>query len=323
MAEGIWKLRLSMAGTLALIIGVSTLGFTLILSLMGGLNLTSLVLFVALFNLGQWLLAPYLVNSLYGAKRLSEEENPDLYYAVEELSQRSGMRTPKLMLSSLPIPNAFAYGSPLTGNHVAVTKGLLEELSPEQVRAVVGHELGHIRHRDMQVMMIVSFLPSLFYILARSLFFSGYYGGRDRRDSGGLALIGGASMLIYFFLMLFNLNLSRLREYYADRHSVSVVGDGRRHLSEALARISQGTWRTQRQNNRSLGLSSFKTLFIADPDRAAQDVADLYEVRFGTPDERLVDEIISRRLTAFDRFAELFSTHPNMVKRLRAIKAGY
>ncbi len=323
MADGIWRLRLSMAGTLALIIGVSTLGFTLILSLMGGLNLTSLVLFVALFNLGQWLLAPYLVNSLYGARRLSEEENPDLYYAVEALSQRSGMRTPKLMLSSLPIPNAFAYGSPLTGNHVAVTKGLLEELSPEQVRAVVGHELGHIRHRDMQVMMIVSFLPSLFYILARSLFFSGYYGGRDRRDSGGLALIGGASMLIYFFLMLFNLNLSRLREYYADRHSVSVVDDGRRHLSEALARISQGTWRTQRQNNRSLGLSSFKTLFIADPDRAAQDVADLYEVRFGTPDERLVDEIISRRLTAFDRFAELFSTHPNMVKRLRAIKAGY
>ena len=200
-----------MLGTVALIIAVSTLGLGTILAMTGTLDLYSLVAMVAVFNIAQWLLAPYLVNRLYGVRRLEPDENPELHSMVDELSARSGIRTPQLMISKLPIPNAFAYGSPLTGSHVAVTQGLLTSLDTEEVEAVISHELGHIKHRDVQVMMFVSFLPSLFYILARSMLFSRYYGGRDRRNSGGLALIGGVSMLVYFFLLMFNLGFSRLR----------------------------------------------------------------------------------------------------------------
>lgn len=313
------KLRMSMAGTLAVIIAVSTLGMSVLLGLMGQLNLYSLILMVALFNVAQWLLAPYLIKSLYGVRRLEEGEIPSLHRMVEELSSKSGIRKPKLMLSKIPIPNAFAYGSPLTGSHVAVTQGLLNTLEDEEVEAVIGHELGHIKHRDVQVMMFISFLPSLFYILARSALFSGYYGGRDRRDSGGLAIIGGISMLVYFFLLLFNLGFSRLREYYSDQHSVSIVSDGARKLSEGLAKISSGTWRVQNSYKGSLAFSGFKTLFISDPDRAGRDTADVHRMRYGGPDEDLVRNIVSRRVGFLENLGELFSTHPNIVKRLRAL----
>ncbi len=314
------NLRLSMAATVAVIVGISTLGLSILLSMMGQLNLYSLILGVVIFNIAQWLLAPYLIKLLYRVRPFKEGEKPHLQRIVKELSVRSGIKTPKLMYSSIPIPNAFAYGSPLTGSHVAVTQGLLNELNTDEVEAVIGHELGHLKHRDVQVMMFISLLPSLFYILGRSMLYSGYYGSRDRRGSGGLALVGGVSMLIYFFLLLFNLNLSRLREYYADQHSASIVEDGARKLSEGLAKISSSTWRMQRTSHKKIAISGFKTLFIADPDRAGRDAADLYQMRYGGTHEELVRNILARRVSFLDRFMELFSTHPNIVKRLRALK---
>lgn len=314
--RSLWSLRLSMAGTVAAIIAISSLGFALILNATGTLSFGSLIFAVALFNIGQWLLGPYLVNMVYKVRQVKPGERPELEHMLKELSLGSGIRVPKLMLSGLSIPNAFAYGSPLTGNHVAVTNGLLEELEPDQVQAVVAHELGHIKHRDMQVMMLVSFLPSLFYILSRSFLFRGY-GNRDRGNSS-LAIVGGVSMILYLVLTLFNLGLSRLREYYADQHSASIIPEGGRKLSEALAKISTSTFLTQRIKGQGQGRSSFKTLFISDPDRAAKDTMEIQSL-YGSSGNNLVNEIMSRKITGLERFIELFSTHPNIVKRLRAL----
>jgi heat shock protein HtpX len=284
------------------------------MSSLGTLNLTSLILLAAGFNLLQWLLAPSLIKLNYRVKPMSPDQNPGLHSSLEELSRLSGIKTPKLMVSSLPIPNAFAYGSPLTGSHVAVTRGLLDSLDEEQVNAVIGHELGHIKHRDMHVMMMASFLPSLFYIIARSTMFS-----RDR-DRGSHGLVGAASLLVYFVLSLANLGLSRTREYYADMHSAGLTPGGSQKMGEALARISQATYRTQMLAPRRAGAGSFKALFISDPDRASKDLSEMYETGFAG-DSELVDQIAARRLSGFESFLELFSTHPNMVKRLRALKA--
>ncbi|MBS7637342.1 M48 family metalloprotease [Candidatus Bathyarchaeota archaeon] len=318
----LWKLRLSMVGTLAVIIGITALGFALVLSLMNSLSLVSLVILVATFNIIQWLIAPYMVDMLYRVRPLGASESPRLHRILQELSHRSGIKPPKLMMADLPVPNAFAYGSPLTGSRVAVTRGLLSSLEEEEVEAVIGHELGHLKHRDVQVMMFASFLPSLFYLIARSMLFSSYYyDRRDRRDTGGLALLGGISMLIYFVLLLFTLSLSRLREYYADQHSVSVVEDGARKLSEGLAKIVSSTLRVRSFTGGSLGISGFKTLFISDPDRAAQDALDLQAAWRGGSDSELVRSILSRRVTWLDNLLELFSTHPNIVKRIRALQS--
>lgn len=311
------KLRLSMLATVSVIIAISTLGLALILSMTGQFNIMSLAILMTVFNLAQWLLAPKLINAIYKTQRLTPEENPTLNQIVEELSRKSDIKTPKLMLANLPIPNAFAYGSPLTGNHVAVTKGMLDNLNTGEVEAVIGHELGHIKHRDVQVMMFISFLPSLFYIIARSTLFSRYYGGRGRRDSGSTALIGGAAMFIYFILLLFNLSLSRLREYYADQHSSKIVQDGAAKLSSGLAKITAST-----SAMTSMGavpsFSGYKALFISDPDKALQDTSQLIQSGLMSGDD-IVRNIMNRRITTLEKLGELFSTHPNIIKRLRAI----
>ena len=310
-----------MAGTLAIIFGLSTLVFTVILSLAGVFDILFLGVLVVAFNIIQWLISPYLVGAIYKARELPENEKPQLHQMVNRLSEKSKISKPKLMLSQIAIPNAFAYGSPLTGNRVAVTEGLLKSLNDDEVEAVVGHELGHLRHRDVQVMMAVSFLPALFYYIGFSLMLSGMYQGR-RNDSGGAALIGIGFMIFSWVLNLFTLYLSRLREYYADRHSVSVVDNGAQKLSTGLAKIVNATRKVndvQKARQQKPNSSAFKALFISDPDRASLDSAELAAMNVQS-DQKLVDAIVSRKLTFGDKLLEALSTHPNIVKRLRALK---
>jgi len=310
-----------MAATLAAIIGLSTLFFTIILSLVNAFSIYSLALFVVFFNVLQWLFAPYLIDAIYRVKKITKNEDPELYEMVERLSQKSGIKPPQLMIARIPIPNAFAYGSPLTGNRVAVTAGLLNTLDKEEVEAVIGHELGHLRHRDVQVMMFVSILPALLYYIGYSLMWSSAYGRRDERGgSSSLVFIGFLSILLYWVLTLFVLYLSRLREYYADRHSVSIVEDGPRKLSEGLVKIIEATERTRRRIGGIYHVSSFKALFISDPDSSNRDLRELYETGVWTTDRDLVAKYVRRRITIAEEIAELFSTHPNIVKRLRALQ---
>ena len=233
-----WKLHFSMAATLAVIFGLTTLGFTVILTLFGyGISIWAIGVLVVLLNIVQWLVSPYLVGAIYRVKGVSESENPKLHQMIASLSQKSGIKKPQVMLSQMPFPNAFAYGSPLTGSRVAVTQGLLNNLNDGEVEAVVGHELGHLKHRDVQVMMIVSFLPALFYYIGYSLMWSGILGGGDRENNnnGSAAIIGIVFMVFSWVLTLFTLYLSRLREYYADRHSAAIVENGAEKLSTGLS----------------------------------------------------------------------------------------
>ncbi|MCW4022004.1 MAG: zinc metalloprotease HtpX [Candidatus Bathyarchaeota archaeon] len=317
----LWKLRLSLIGTVAAIIGLSTLFFTVILSL-AGVSILLLPFIVVVFNIIQWLIAPYLIGAMYRTKEVTPSEDPALYNMVERLSQKSKIKTPKLMKAKMDIPNAFAYGSPLTGSRVAVTTGLLETLDADEVEAVIGHELGHLKHRDVQVMMFVSILPAIFYYIGYSMLLSSMYNRRDR-DNGGAAIIGLVSILLYWVLTLFTLYLSRIREYYADRHSVSIVDDGANKLSEGLAKIVNSTsnLRNRRQQTKSAGgSSSFKALFISDPDRSEVDAAELRYLGGSMGDRKLVEEVLRRKISTFDKIMEVFSTHPNIVKRLRALQ---
>jgi len=314
----LWKLRASMLGTLAVIIGLSTLFFAALLSLTG-VSFMTLPFIIVLFNLVQWLIAPYIINAMYRVKEVSRTENPELYGMVENLSRKSGIKTPRVMIAHVPIPNAFAYSSPIAGSRVAVTTELMKSLEAEEVEAVIGHELGHLKHRDVQVMMFVSILPALFYYIGYSMLLSSYYRGREERG-GGAAIIGAASMLLYWVLTMFTLYLSRLREYYADRHSAITVEEGPRKLSEGLAKIQYSTGRMKRIRRDASGFSSLKTLFIADPDHAEVDTMAIAQVRAPMTDQRLVEEVLKREVTTLDRIAELFSTHPNIVKRLRALQ---
>ena len=307
-----------MATALALIIGLSTLFLTVALTFLEIFDLFTLGLFVVSFNIIQWLIAPYIVDAMYRVREIPPLEMPKLYNIVETLSEKSGINTPRIMLANIPIPNAFAYGSPLTGTRVAVSTGLLRTLEDEEVEAVIGHELGHVKHGDVQVMMFVSVLPALIYYIGYSLYISAQYNRRGERSSGA-AMLGSISMLLYFVLTLLSLDLSRLREYYADRHSVSIVDDGARKLSEALAKIVIYTGRDSRVSN-SKAFSNFKALLISDPDTAQRDAVGVEAIR-GNNDERLVERVLSSKVSSLDSLVEVFSTHPNIVKRLRVLQS--
>lgn len=312
-----------MAATLAAIFGLTTLVFTVVLMWAGiGLSLITIGLLVVALNVAQWLLSPYLVGWIYKVKEMSPTENPRVHQMVTDLSKKSGISIPKLMLSQIPLPNAFAYGSPLTGSRVAVTQGLLTHLDDGEVEAVIGHELGHLKHRDVQVMMVVSFLPALFYYIGYSMMLSGMFGGGDNKKggNGNNALFGIAFMAFSWVLTLFTLYLSRLREYYADRHSALIVENGAEKLSTGLVTIVEESKRTNKPaKDQKKSHSSYKALFISDPDRAASDYVELH-ANSAASKQDLLRETLAKQPTSTDKFAEVFSTHPNIIKRLRALQ---
>jgi len=318
----LWKLRFSMLGTLAVVIGLSTLFFAVVLQWIGAFDIVAMLFLVVFFNLVQWLLAPYIIDAIYRVRKVSSSESPGLYGIVESLSRKIGINMPRVMIANIPMPNAFAYGSPIAGTRIAVTTGLLKELEDEEVEAVVGHELGHLKHRDVQIMMFASVLPAIFYYIGYSLMLSSWYGGGRKKEGEGAtaAAIGMASMVMYWILTLFVLGLSRLREYYADQMSATVVEDGPRKLSEALAKIVYSTGRMKRMRRGVSGFDSFKTLFISDPNRAETDALAMAQAREFGADRELVREVLERKVTLFDTIMELFSTHPNIVKRIRALQ---
>jgi heat shock protein HtpX len=307
------KLRLSMAATLAIIIGLSTLVFTAVLSFAGIFDLVTLGILVVGFNILQWLIAPYLIGALYRVRALPYNEHPELHQAVADLSRKSGISVPKLMLAQIPLPNAFAYGSPLSGSRVAVTQGLLTTLNPGEVQAVLGHELGHLKHKDVQIMMALSFLPALFTYIGYSFLFSGMSQGNSKDRGSNGALIGLGFMAFSWVLNICILSVSRMREYYADSHSATIVDNGADHLSTGLVKIIHASRKPIKSQQQKQGTMPFKALFIADPDRATVDSSIL-------DSENMVLEVLSKKVTFGDRLIEALSTHPNIVKRLKALQ---
>jgi heat shock protein HtpX len=257
-----------------------------------------------------------MVDAIYKVRALPENENPQLHQVVSNLSQKSGIKKPKLMLAQIPLPNAFAYGSPLTGSRIAVTQGLLKDLDEGEVEAVVGHELGHLKHRDMQVMMAISFLPALCMYIGYSVMWSNM--GNRKNQGGDSALIGIVFVAFAWVLNMFTLYLSRLREYYADRHSAGVVDSGAQKLSMGLAKIVNSTKKISKPQQQKQGLA-FKSLFISDPERATADAAAINAMQASGKSD-LVQEILSQKLTTGAKIDEVFSTHPNIIKRLRVLR---
>ena len=109
---------------------------------------------------------PSVADLLYRVHETSSYGHPKLDALVERLCQRTGIDMSRVLISNIPIPNDFAYGSPIAGTRVAITVGLLNTLEDEEVEAILGHELGHMKHRDVQSMLFASVLPAIVYYLA-------------------------------------------------------------------------------------------------------------------------------------------------------------
>lgn len=226
-------LRSSMIATMAGVLG----GFGLVVlgvsSLLGaeltGQLLSLAIVFALVPSLFSWLFSPLLINVMYGCK-----PDPVLQDIVNRVAQRAGMKPPKAVIATrMREPNAFAYSSPLFGSYVAVTEGMMRLAKGEELEAVIGHELGHHKHKDNTVMLIFGLIPSVVYFLGRFLAYMGFFssgarydGDGERRGGGGgflLVLVGIALMAVSVIIQLAVLALSRLREHYADVHGAMVT----------------------------------------------------------------------------------------------------
>jgi len=312
------KLKVSMLTTLAFLIGLSTLIltalFTYVLTPTAGLS-TVLILslvFVIGIHVLQWLMGPKIIEMAYNVEPIMGGR----YTWVEELIARIARASnlgfvPKAMIAHVDVPNAFAYGNRFTGYRVAVTEGLLRIAPPEEVEAVLAHEIGHIKHRDVELMMIISILPALIFWLGRVLMYFGWFGGGDRENEASiLPLIGAILMGVAFLFNFAVLYVSRLREYYADAHAALTVPGGARKLQRALARILVASGELKAfAPSKIASASKFKAFLIADPEEGI-------EVRgYGVID---IDEVVEW-IKSQPRLVptEIFMTHPDPAKRLR------
>ena len=267
----------------------------------------------------QYFVGPAIVRRTMKVKWVSEKEEPELHRMVAELAKEAHLPKPKVGISQLAIPNAFAFGRTRPDGRVCVTRGILNLLNKDELRAVLGHEISHIKHRDMVIITLLSAIPLIMYWLAWGMMFRGAFGGQ-RQGGGYAALIGLGAFLLYFITNLLVLYGSRIREYYADRGSVQ-LGNMPHHLASALYKLVYGNarFRGKEELRRVEGVKAF---FLNDPSRAWYEVRELSQIdrdMSGTTDYDELMELRQKevRLGTADKLMELFTTHPNMLKRIK------
>ena len=309
----------------ALLFGILYGVITAIGTAVGGFNpIVFLILAFAFLGI-QYLIGPSIVSWTMRIKWVSEKEAPELHRIVAEQAERARLPKPKVGVSQLSAapPNAFAFGRTHGDGRVCVTPAILRLLSKDELQAVIGHEISHIKHRDMVVITLLSAIPLIMYWIALSFMFRGMFGG-GRGSAGYVVLIGLGAFVLYFITNLLVLYGSRIREYYADRGSVR-LGNEPHHMATALYKLVYGNARYKGREELK-EIEGVKAFFINDPSRAWNEVRELSQVDLdmsGTidPDELAVLRSKTLRLSSQDKMMEILSTHPNMLKRIQHLSS--
>ncbi len=230
-----------------------------------------------------------IVLMMYKAKEVTEQESSDYCRIVKELTARAGLPMPKMYIIPTSAMNAFATGRNPRHAAVAVTEGMLGSLSREELKGVLGHELSHVKNRDILISAIVATVAGAIMMLANmaryAAIFGGYGGGRDDEENRG----GGFAMLFLAILapiaaLLIQMAISRSREYAADRGGAQIAGNPLA-LANALEKLQQAA--------------------VIRPMDAGQTTAHLF----------IVNPLSGRS------FASLFSTHPPIEERVKRLRA--
>jgi heat shock protein HtpX len=241
--------------------------------------IVALVLSVGIFWF-QWYFSDSVAMRAMGARVVSPEQAPELHSLVDRLCQQADMTKPRVAFADTMVPNAFATGRSPDHSVIAVTRGLLNELEPKEVEAVLAHELSHVAHRDVTVMTVAGVTGVVASLMMRAFLFSG---GRRGGNNNGvpiqllLMLVG---VVVYALSFLLIRVLSRYRELAADRAAAMLTGSPST-LASALVKISGQTQKMPQQDLRQ-----------------SAGAAHL----------------------AFFNVGSLFSTHPSLEKRLAQLE---
>ncbi len=268
------------------LLAVVYLFFLAVILTFGGGWTYALMIFAAIFLFIQFFFADKIVLWSMGGHIVSEQEEPRLHETVARLCAIADLPKPKIAIVNSDVPNAFATGKSKGSAVIAVTTSLKQRLSQPELEAVLAHELSHVKNRDMVVITIASFLSTVAALLVRNMLFFGMGGDRDRKGAGAAIIIWIVSIAVWIISFLLIRALSRYREFAADRGSAIITGQPS-HLASALMAISGVMERVPTRDLREVeGMNAF---FIV-PALSGESII------------------------------ELFSTHPSVEARIRALQ---
>ena len=312
-----WYLKIRMFLLTALLFAIIYAVVVMIGSSLGITNFYFYLILSLAMMFIQYMLGPKLVEWTMRVKYIKREENPRLYQMVEGLAMRANIPMPKIGIAQIPLPNAFAFGRTIRDGRVCVTEGIFKLLNEDELRAVLGHELSHLKNRDVLTITLLSVIPMIMYRIAWSFLFY----GRRRERGGNTALIGLAAFLFYFITNLLVLYASRIREYFADRGSI-LLGNSPSSLASSLYKLVYGSARMNKDSLKEV--EGLKAFFINDPSRAMNEIRELSQLdldKSGTIDASELELLRTKKanLTFGDKLLEVLSTHPNMLKRIKQL----
>ncbi len=238
---------------------------TAILVAIGGLvgGLGGAVLFLVLagaMNFFAYWFSDKMALKMAGAHEASEAEEPQLFAIVREVAELSKMPMPRVYVIQTDSPNAFATGRNPEHAVVAVTTGIRRILTDRELRGVLGHEMGHVKNRDILTSSIVATIAGAISMIAQVLMFSQLFGGRDENRNPMLTLV--AILIAPIAATLIQLGISRQREYAADKTGADVTGDPEA-LASALEKLQRGV--EQRPMQDTPAQESVSALYIVKP----------------------------------------------------------
>lgn len=257
--------------------------FILIGGLLGGKDGLYLGFFIALLiNAGSYFFSDKIALKASGARPLLKKQAPEIYGLVSGLCKEMKIPMPKIFIIPSSQANAFATGRNPANSSIALTRGLIQILSEEELKAVIAHELGHVKQRDILIATIAAVLASSIVFVSRM----GLWGRSDEgRRMGGLGII--IALLAPLAAMLIQLAVSRTREYEADKTSAFALGKSG-PLAKALSKIHESVKREPIPKMNP----AFSSLYIANPIKKASS-----------------------------KLADLFSTHPSLEERIKRLQA--
>jgi heat shock protein HtpX len=246
------------------LLGLLYVVFALVLFYFLNIGLAPLLVIIVGLAFFQYYTSDKIALAAAGARVVTAEEAPDLHAMVERLCALADLPKPRIAVVESNVPNAFATGRNPKHAAVAVTTGLWQRLEPQEVEAVLAHELSHVANRDVLVMTVASFFAMLAALLTRfglyAGMFGGFGGGRNSNNNNSVPvwlIVTAVAIITYAISFVLIRTISRYREYAADRGSAIITG-APENLMSALQKISSGITQIPQQDLREVqGMNAF------------------------------------------------------------------